>query len=410
MPEQPSSSITSDVQRDDENRTEAAFEQVDWDEVGGWRQYVTLKRVLLLVGVLAVADLYNYHRSTGELFLVWRYDVGPEDLLLMLSFVVLFTYVVVPQIRHVDRLKRTLRRLRRHWGTALSLVFLAVVLGLGIWVIVRGFIPRNTLVYGDSYDTLQPPVWASVPYRAAGGCVGPVTTEAGTRICHGTWTYPLGTDGFAYKMTDLLAMGTKPVVYATFVTAGLIVPLATIVGIVAGYIGGVADDALMAYVDIQLSLPAIIIYILAYMFYTDSKFVFILAFGLLSWGGIARIVRSETLQCREQGYVLAARAIGAPRWYVIRRHIFPNVTNSVIPATFHLIAVIVLTEAGLALLGFEPFTQSWGQTIGGGFQYGPPLTIWWNSVIPTVALAVTVLAFKIAGDGLRDVLDPRGET
>ena len=189
-------------------------------------------------------------------------------------------------------------------------------------------------------------------------------------------------------------------------TLGLIAPLATVVGLAAGYYGGRVDDALMTYVDAQISVPAILIYMVAYMFFFNSMAVLLVAFGLLSWGGIARIVRSETLQRSEEGYVLSARAIGARDRYVLRRHLFPNVTNTVVPATFHLIAILVLTEAGLAFIGFHASFQSWGMTISEGVFYGATRA-WWISALPAAALAVTVVALKVAGDGMRDVLDPR---
>ena len=190
-------------------------------------------------------------------------------------------------------------------------------------------------------------------------------------------------------------------------TLGLIVPLATTVGMVAAYYGGRIDDLLMAYVDVQLAVPAVLIYMIAYQFFFNSMAMLLVAFGLLSWGGIAQIVRSEALQRSEEGYVLAARSVGAPDRYVLRRHLFPNITNTVVPATFHLIAILVLSEAGLAFLGFHASFQSWGMTISEGVFYGSTQG-WWNSAFPAVAIALTVGALKIAGDGFRDVLDPRG--
>lgn len=175
----------------------------------------------------------------------------------------------------------------------------------------------------------------------------------------------------------------------------------------AGYYGGRIDDLLMAYVDMQLSFPALLVYLLFFMFVQNSMAVFLLAFGLLSWGGIARIVRSETLQRREDGYVVMARAVGASPSYIMRRHLVPNVTNSILPAAFQLIAIIILTEAGLSFLGFNPIAQSWGDTIQRGFTRASPVTHWWIAGIPAIALGITVVACKFIGDGLRDALDPR---
>jgi peptide/nickel transport system permease protein len=385
----------------------AEFERIDWDDHGGWRRWISAERVVLLVGLLAVADLFNYHRRSGDLILIMEWTVGWVDWLLLVSLVVILSYMVVPLTKRPQRVRRLLGHLRGRWATVLGLVILAGLVALGGWATLRDWVPLNTLVNGDSFDTLQPPVGATVDTLSSGDCVGPTSSD-GT-VCHGSWEYPLGTNNQAYRMTDLLMMGTRPLVYIVLITLGLVMPLATVVGIVAGYRGGLVDDVLMGYVDIQLTMPALAVYLFVYMFLLNTKIMFIVAFGFLSWGGIARIVRSETLQRREEGYVLSARAIGASDGYILRRHIFPNVTNSVVPATFHLISIIILTEAGLGFLGFKPFDRSWGQTIGQGLHRTPPLDAWWVAALPAAALAVTVVSCKLVGDGFRDILDPRGK-
>lgn len=387
----------------------AEFEQIEWDDHGGWRRWVSVERVVLIVGLLGLLDAFNYHRLTDDPYLVLQWRVDRADWLLLLALVVFMAYVVVPLLKRPQRLRRLLGRLRGRWGTVLSLGVLSMVLGAAAWSLLREWVPLSTLVTGDTYDNFQPPMFGSVDLRHPQECVGSVTGEGTSRVCHGSWEYPLGTDQGAYKMTDLLAMGTRPVLYTVVITLGIIVPLATVVGVVAGYRGGLIDDILMSYVDAQLTMPALIIYLFIYMLFLDSTIVFFLAFGLLSWGGIARIVRSETLQRREAGYVLSARAIGASDGYILRRHIVPNVTNSILPATFHLISLIILTEAGLAFLGFRPFRQSWGRTIHEGLYSVAPLELWWISAFPAVALAATVVSCKIIGDGFRDILDPRGD-
>jgi len=389
----------------DHDRDVAAFERVDWDDVGGWRRHITLERLVFVAGLLWLADLFYLYHSTGRVFLVARWNLAGEDWLLLLSVVVLVAFGLVPLVRHRQRTRRLLGRLGNRPGTALSLTALAVVVIGGFQATVRGVRPELTL------DRFQPPVGASVlDQYTQRGCVGEVTGDnPATQRCHGSWEYPLGTHQFGYEMTELLALGARPIVYLVFVTAGLVVPLATLVGLLAGYHGGLTDDLLMGYVDIQLSLPAILVYLVVYMFVFDSMFVFLVAFGLLAWGGIARIVRSETLKRREEGYVLSARAVGAPPWWVIRRHVLPNVADSVVPATFHLLAILILTEAGLSFLGFHPMEWSWGETAAAGLQHSDPLGVWWTTAFPALALAVTVLACKLAGDGLRDILDPRGD-
>lgn len=384
----------------------AEFERVDWGAVDGGPGWASAERLTLIAGVLALLAVFIYHRSTGGGFLILRWLVGWEDWVLLGGLVVFVASVLVPFARRPQRAVRVVGRLRRNRTTLFCLAIIGLVLIAGSWALLNGFQPRLTYEVGtDGLDELEPPLGFTYPTGLHTECTGGSTELEGPRkLCHGSLTYPLGTDVWGYDMVDLLIVGAIPSVYIVIVTVGLIIPLATIVGLVAGLYGGIVDDLLMAYVDMQLSVPAIILYLIVYMFFFSSMLMFLVAFGLLSWGGIARIVRSETLQRREEGYVRSARAIGASRPYLIRRHVLPNVTNSVVPAMFHLIAVMILTEAGLSFLGFNPLFQSWGMTIAEGIQYAS--SAWWNAAIPAIALGITVAACKLAGDGLRDILDP----
>lgn len=383
----------------------AEFERIDWTAVDEGRALPSPEPVALLVGLAALVAVYVHHVLTDQVYLAFRWNVGPADWLALSALVVVLAYGVVPAARNRRETRRVLRRLRRRRLTALAL---AVVVGVLLVAVVGAVLVRQPEL---TLDRFQPPVGTSVPYHITqSDCAGPVADGFDSdRPCFGTWEYPLGTDRWGYELTDLLLVGARMVVYATVVTLGLIVPLATTVGLVAGYYGGTVDELLMAYVDVQLAIPAVVVYLVGFMLVGNSLFLLLVAFGLLSWGGIARIVRSETLQRREEGYVLAARSVGASRPYVLRRHLLPNVANSVVPAAFHLIAVLVLTEAALAFVGFHAMFQSWGMTIAEGVFTGPVREVWWASTFPAVALAVTVVALKVAGDGLRDVLDPRGE-
>jgi len=361
----------------------AAFERIDWDEVGGPGRRLTAERLTLVAGLLVVAAVYVYFRTQRRTILAWGWNIGNEDWLLLVSAALIVAYGVVPLLKAARRHGRLLEGLGRNPLTVICMAFLSGLLAVSLWANMSGF---------------QPSLW-SPETGMADGFQQPV-------LAGGTWEYPLGTDKWGYDMVDLLLVGTRPLAYLSVVTLGLIAPLATVVGMASGYYGGRVDDVLSTYVDAQISVPAILVYMVAYMFFFNSMAMLLVAFGLLSWGGIARIVRSETLQRSEEGYVLSARAIGARDRYVLRRHLFPNVSNTVVPATFHLIAILVLTEAGLAFIGFHASFQSWGMTISEGVFYGATRA-WWISALPAAALAVTVVTLKVAGDGMRDVLDPR---
>lgn len=395
---------------DDDERV-AAFEELDWEEAERGGRFPPAERLALLVGVAVVAITYVYYRLYRRTYLVASWNVGPEDWLLMLAAAFVVAYGIVPLVRNPDRTRRLAGRLRRRVPVVVALLFLAVVFVVAVWALVRGFEP-NLWSPDEDWEIARhhPPVGFATDYEVVDyQCVGEVTgSPPEGRECHGIWRHPLGTDNWGYDMIDLLVVGARPFAYLSIVTVGVIVPLATAVGMAAGYYGGRVDDVLSTYLDVQLSVPALLVYVLAYLIFFDSMFVFLVAFGLLAWGGVARIVRSETLQQREEGYVLSARAVGASDRYVLRRHLFPNVSNAVVPATFHLLAILVLTEAGVAFVGFHPSFQSWGMTISEGLFYGD-VRAWWNSLLPAVALGLVVVALKVAGDGFRDVLDPRRE-
>lgn len=376
----PTSSVVSEAAEN------AAFEQIDWDRTGGSERRLSAERVALLAGFLLVGLAYVYFRTQRRTYLFMRWNIGNEDWLLMIAAAILVAYGIVPLARNRSAVRRSLRRLGGRIPTVLSLCFLMGLLALSLWATVKGFEPSLWSPDEGPVDGFQRPVGFGDS---------------------ASWDHPLGTDRWGYDLVDLLIAGARPFAYLSVVTLGLIVPLATAVGMAAGYYGGRIDDLLMSYVDVQLSVPAILIYMVAYMFVFNSMAMLLVAFGLLSWGGIARIVRSETLQRSEDGYVLSAQAIGARDRYILKRHLLPNVTNTVIPATAHLIAILVLTEAGLAFIGFHASFQSWGMTISEGIFYGSTRA-WWNSAFPAIAVTLTVLALKISGDGLRDVLDPRG--
>jgi peptide/nickel transport system permease protein len=192
------------------------------------------------------------------------------------------------------------------------------------------------------------------------------------------------------------------------ITTLLVISIGTVVGTVAAYSGGMVDETLMRYVDIQLTFPTFLLYLLLVFLFGGSLFMFIVLFGLTSWGGIARLVRSEALQLREEEYVLAAKSAGANAAYVIRRHLVPNVSSTVITAATLAIPGYILAEAALSFLQLgDPTIPSWGQVIAAGRSDLD--TAWWISTFPGFFLFFTILAFNFMGDALRDALDPRAD-
>lgn len=392
------------------------FENVDWDETDASRTPVTAERTTLFVGTLLVGLLAASQWWSTGIAVVSDRRLAAVDWVFLLAGVVLVAYGIVPLGKRARRRRRSMVGLvRRHPAPALGGAFLVGLVAVGLLgPIVTG---SPSLRFQHAF---HPPVGftSTVPPQE---CLGVESGTAFDRVCHGTWSYPLGTNERGHPLGFLLVEGARVATYVAVIAAAFIVPLAAAVGVVAGLRGGIVDDLLSSYVDVQLCVPAILLYFIGYAYYGPSLLLLLGTFGLLSWGGIARLVRSEVIQRRGDGYVLVARSLGASGTYIAKRHVIPNSTNTLVPAAFQLLALFVLIEAGVAFLGFHEIgTYSWGSTISesmtaevaGQLQSRadePAHRIWWVSTLPAAALTATLVAFKTLGDGVRDALDPRGD-
>jgi peptide/nickel transport system permease protein len=390
------------------------FEDIDWSADAG--RTVLSRRdlgLLAVVAVLAVAFLYDYvvvptDTATVDVALppavplfgdtfVW--DVTQLDWLFLLTLVVMTFYVLVPLYENQRLTAYYWRQFRKNRLAVVSLVYLIVVFFIG--TVGPIFIPAPELALTQQY---QPPVFTTVDASVPIQCAGEVTGDA----CHGTFAHPLGTTSDGKDILVLVIYGMQVSMKLGLITTLLVISIGTLVGTVAAYSGGMVDEALMRYVDIQLTFPTFLLYLLLVFLFGGSLFMFIVLFGLTSWGGIARLVRSEALQLREEEYVLAAKSAGAEAMYVIRRHLVPNVSSTVITAATLAIPGYILAEAALSFLQLgDPTIPSWGQVIAAGRSDLD--TAWWISTFPGFFLFFTILAFNFMGDALRDALDPRAD-
>ncbi|MFB6081266.1 MAG: ABC transporter permease [Halanaeroarchaeum sp.] len=377
---------------------------LDWDELDRRRIGIPWRLIGAVLGVLAVAayalsgwsdPVYAWSPST----LTWVYRA---------SLVVLLAFGAPALLANPGRTNRHLRRILRRPAGVVSLAITVsfVVLAL-LGPVVTGRPHTNVLA------TYQPPVFGAVSKgTVAQNCVGSVTGPATTPVCHGSWQYPLGTTKVGQDMVTLLVSGLHVSFQVAVIAAVLMIPLATAVGVVAGYFGGTVDDVLMRYVDVQQAVPAFVIYIVLLFVFGHSLLLLVAVFGLLNWGSIARLVRSETIQRRQEQYVEVARSAGVGHGTIIRRHVIPNVSNSILVGTTQKIPQLVLIETALTFIDLGDvgrWFQSFGDTIAAGFGSGQPaMVVWWIWVLPVAALGVVVLGLTVLGDVLRDVLDPRG--
>ncbi|WP_323676962.1 ABC transporter permease [Halorubellus sp. PRR65] len=396
----------------------AAFQTVDWEAIEPSRRGLRKRTIVFLLGaaVLAAGVLYDYFvvqakqptfegigptvSLFGQQLLPLYWNVTGIEWLFVTAVLVATCFVAVPLVRRPRLTRLYWRRLRGDRFATASLVFLALVFVAGV---------VGPVLYPPSIDTAaqsQPPAFTSTPMNYyVSDCVGTVADGR----CHGTLQYPLGTNALGKPLTALVVSGMRVVVELAFVISLFVVPLATVVGVLAGYYGGRTDTTLMGYVDAQQAVPAFVVY-LVLAFWGRTLFLFVLVFGLFSWGGIARLVRSETVQRKQDQYVLAAKNAGASDRHVIREHILPNVSSTVITALTRMIPLLILLHTAVAYMGMNNImNESWGETIANGFnglQAAFP-QVWWTPVFPTIALALTVMTFSALGDGLRDALDPR---
>lgn len=367
--------------------------------------------------VLAAAFYYDYAIIENQQPTIPGWNVSGLDWVMLACLLIVFWVGIVPLVTNRNRTRWYWRRL-----TNKPLALLAAVY-IGVFSLVALVGPH---LIGEQIANLfiqyQPPAFTTVRVGILGRCVGPVVDG----MCHGTMAYPLGTNILGLGVAYLIVQGTRVSFLVILVAAAVVAPLATVVGVTTGYVGGTVDDAIMRYVDIQEAIPAFLVYIIAAFFLGKSLLLLLAVFGLLSWGGIARLVRSETLQRRSTGYVRAARAAGASRLFIIRRHIVPNVRNTIVTATTQSIPGLLLAEIALGYLRLnDEVVRSFGWTLSfaisgnhGSFPVVrnllPPASLYpelhekWAPLTFTVIVVVlTVSAFAVLGDALRDILDPR---
>jgi peptide/nickel transport system permease protein len=217
----------------------------------------------------------------------------------------------------------------------------------------------------------------------------------------------MGTDGFGRDILSRVVYGTRYSLTLALVVVAINLVLGLVIGAVAGYFGGLVDELIMRIVDILLAFPNIILALCIVGILGPSIQNLIIALVALGWVGYTRISRGLVLSIKEQVFVSAAKAIGGSHTYIIAQHIIPNVVPPLIVLMTLHVGHTILTIAALSFLGLgvQAPTPEWGAMLSEGKQF--IFTHPHVMIFPGLAITLSVLAFNLLGDGLRDVLDPR---
>jgi ABC-type dipeptide/oligopeptide/nickel transport system permease subunit len=213
-------------------------------------------------------------------------------------------------------------------------------------------------------------------------------------------SYPLGTDHLGRDMLSRILFGARTSLLVGAGGVAIAGSLGILLGLLAGYFGGLVDDGIMRLVDVQLSFPPIFLVIAIMAVIGQSLQNVVLVLGLVTWVQYARVVRGSTLSIKEKEYVEGARAAGAGHARILARHILPNVLPTVVVIATVNVSMLILTEAALSFLGLgvQPPTPALGTMLAEGREVFR--IAWWTAVFPGLAILLTVLGVNLLGDGL----------
>ena len=220
--------------------------------------------------------------------------------------------------------------------------------------------------------------------------------------------YLLGSDGYGRDLLSRLLWGARVSLVIGGVATGLTIGLGSAIGLASGYLGGTTDRVLMRVTDAVMSIPPVLLILVIVAIWGAGTYLTPLVIGVVYWPGTARLVRAEVLRLRHLEFVEAARSLGGSTPRLLAQHVMPNVLPPVLVQTCLVAAEAIVLESSLSYLGLgaQPPLPSWGNMLAEGRSFMDGA--WWVATLPGLAIFVTVLGMNLAGDGVRDLLDPRG--
>jgi peptide/nickel transport system permease protein len=245
------------------------------------------------------------------------------------------------------------------------------------------------------------------PYLAPYPDQGRGLSNLKERLLSPSIKHPLGTDNLGRDILSRIIFGSRISLKATLVVIVIVLSLGVPLGLIAGYFGGKVDDIVMRVADMVLAFPSLLLAIAIVASLGPSLLNALIAVSLPWWPWYTRLMRSQVLSIKEMQFVESARAIGVSRRRIMFRHILPNCLSPIIVQATLDMGYIILAIAGLGFLGLgtQPPTADWGVMVSDGREFF--MNQWWISTFSGAAIFLTVLAFNLVGDGIREALDPK---
>ncbi|MDE7170194.1 MAG: ABC transporter permease [Mucispirillum sp.] len=237
----------------------------------------------------------------------------------------------------------------------------------------------------------------------------PETINTDARFIPPGNTHYFGTDDLGRDVFSRVIYGARVSLFVGIIAVGISVIIGVILGLAAGYYGGITDALIMRFTDIMLCFPSFFL-ILAVIAFLEPSIINVMAvIGLTGWMSVARLVRAEVMSIKKREYIAASKLMGLSGAKIMFKHILPNALSPVIVTAALGVAGAILLESSLSFLGLgaQPPTPSWGNILTDG--QNNITNAWWLSLFPGLAIVITALGYNLLGEGLRDALDPKNK-
>jgi len=235
----------------------------------------------------------------------------------------------------------------------------------------------------------------------------PVQQNLQIKLQAPSWQHLFGTDQFGRDIFSRVIMGSRIALWIIFLVSVISGSIGIIVGVTAGYFGGIVDEVLMRITDMFLAFPSLVLAMAFAAMLGPNLTNTIIAISVVTWTTYARLSRAEAKKVKSQPYIEAIRAAGGGNLRIMFLHVLPMCISPVLVQLTLRMGTIILTAASLGFLGLgvQPPTPEWGAMVSDGRNY--LIDQWWISTFPGIFIAFVVLGFNLLGDGIRDMLDPR---